>query len=223
MPEDEIIEHQDEVEAQAISPDELVADMQQSVDGEKHEEQPEQEEKLVPLSALQRERKKRQEAELHSEWHLQERQRMMQQQVAPKEEEEDETLYESATKGELRKSKQETIDAAVREVKEQLWVDNNPEKTEYVNQKLTNFLKQNQDYAYVLKKAPNRYQEAYRLMTALEPEEPTQQKTRTETKKDAPNAPTSVPKSTAMNANIDLMKMSDKEYQDWRASKRKRR
>jgi len=219
---DEVIDHQEPVEQEApqMTPDELVNDMQQAVEGEQEQQEPE--EKMVPLSALQKERKKRQEAELHAEWQLQERQRLAQasQQQAP--EEDDDSLYESATRADLNKTKKETLDEAVREVREQLWVENNPERMEFVNENLSNFLKQRPGYARVLEVSPNRYKEAYELMEAFQPR---QQKApvKPEPRKNAPNAPTSVPKSTALNATVDVMKMSDAEFREWRASKAKRR
>ena len=66
MPEDEVIEHQ-ETEQADVTPESVVEDMQQDA-GEGQAEPPQ--EKMVPLAALQKERKKRQEAEWAVEYHM---------------------------------------------------------------------------------------------------------------------------------------------------------
>lgn len=42
-------------------------------------------------------------------------------------------------------------------------------------------------------------------------------------KKVAPNAPASVPKAAALNEAVDVMKMSDAEFSEWRKSQKRRR
>jgi hypothetical protein len=42
-------------------------------------------------------------------------------------------------------------------------------------------------------------------------------------KKEAPNAPGGVPKSTAMNQSVDVMSMSDSEFSAWRQSQKRRK
>jgi hypothetical protein len=177
-------------------------------------EQPvEREEQKVPLAALQKMRKRAQEAELKAQW-LQEQQ---QQKVAQAPAEEDQSQYESATRADLVRSQEE----AVRIVEEKLWIRNNPEKYEKINEYLPTFLKQRPNLASAINEATNRYEEAYTLMEALTPRQQATLKA-TQTKREAPNAPNGVPKSSTLNAAVDLMNMSDKEFGAWRQSQRRR-
>jgi hypothetical protein len=73
-----------------------------------------------------------------------------------------------------------------------------------------------------LKYAPNRWEEAWELMSALTPKQQQQLKTNP-VKRDAPGAPTGVPKAAAINQAVDVMSMSDAEFSTWRQSQRKRR
>lgn len=184
---------------------------------EEYNEEPQQqpEKMMVPLSALQKERQKKRELELELQF---ERQRNAQ--VAPKpQEEDDDSRYESATKEELRHSQEE----AIRSMEERLWIRQNPEKYERVNEDLERFLKQRPNLAAAIAQAPNRYEEAFTLMTALSPKQQQQFSKPAQQKKVAPNAPTGVPKAAALNDSVDLMHMNDKEFNEWRNSKRGRR
>lgn len=171
----------------------------------------EPEQKHVPLSALQKERKKRQELEQELYW---ERQRAQQQAV--KEPEEDSSQYESATKHDLIRSQEE----AIRAVDERLWIRSNPDKYELINEQLPQFLKQRPNLAAAINNAQNRYEEAYTLMTALSPRQ--QQRAAPMPKRDAPLAPSSVPKGAALSQAVDVMSMSDSEYAAWRKSQKRR-
>ncbi len=194
--------------------EEVVESMQQDVAETPQPEVKEQEEKRVPLSALQKERKKRQELEMQIEW---ERQQRSQAQQLPKEEE-DTSKYESATKEDLNRSQQE----AVRIIEEKIWIKNNPEKFERVNDHLPEFLKQRPNLSYAINSASNRYEEAYTLMEALTPKQQQQLKA-TPPKKEAPGSPASVPKGAALNQVVDLMAMTDQEFSAWRHSQKRRR
>ena len=170
----------------------------------------------VPLSALQKERKKRQEIELELQW---ERKRSEREKSTPPPEE-DNSKYESATREDLRATQNETV----RILEERLWIKSNPEKYEKINEFLPNFLKQRPNLASAIDSAPNRYEEAYTLMEALTPKQQQQViKSASSAKKDAPNAPTGIPKAAAMNQAVDVMNMSDVEFQVWRSAARKRR
>lgn len=176
-------------------------------------EEPVQEEKAetqVPLSALQKERKKRQEIE-------QELQYLRQQSYVPPPQVEDTSRYESATREDLSRSQAE----AVRIVEEKLWIRQNPEKYEKVNEYLPEFLKQRPNLAAAIGSAANRYEEAYVLMEALTPKQQQQLK-KDVMKKEAPNAPSSVPKAASLNHSVDLMNMSDAEFNAWRKQQKRR-
>lgn len=169
--------------------------------------------KQVPLSALQKERRKRQELELEIQWERQRNQ--TQQQPAPVE---NDDKYETATREDLTRSQNE----AVRIVEEKLWIKANPEKVEKINDYLPEFLKQRPNLAHAINSATNRYEEAYILMEALTPKQQQQLKTAA-IKKDAPGAPSSVPKSASLNQTVDVMSMSDSEFTAWRNSQKRRR
>lgn len=173
------------------------------------EEQPVHETK-VPLSALQKERKKRQD--LEHELHL-ERQKSQAKQ------EEDPSRFEAATREDLSRSQME----AVRIVEEKLWVKQYPEKFQKVTEQLSEFLKQRPNLASAINSATNRYEEAYTLMEALTPKQQSQLKAQVKEKKDTPNSPASVPKAAALNEAVDVMSMSDSEFSAWRQSQKRRR
>lgn len=168
----------------------------------------------VPLSALQKERKKRQELELELQW---ERKRMQQAPIT--EPEEDNSSYESATKADLRTSQ----DEAIRVIEERMWIRNNPEKYEEINEFLPKFLKQRPNLALAINSASNRYEEAHLLMNALTPKQQQSVIKSAIPKKIAPNSPNSVPKAAALNESIDVMNMSDAEFSTWRQGKRRSR
>lgn len=174
--------------------------------------EPAREQSQVPLSALQKERKKRQELEQELSW---ERKR---QQQSAQPIEEDNSRYESATKQDLANSQLD----AVRMAEERMWIRENREKAEKVDTYLSDFLKQRPNLASAIKDAPNRYEEAYTLMEALTPRQQQQMKAPT-AKKEAPNAPGGVPKVTAMNQAVDVMNMDDSEFSAWRQQQKKRR
>ena len=165
-------------------------------------------EQMIPLTALQKERKKRQEAE--------EKIRYFEQQQQSQQSEED--LYEAATKGDLGATRKDIL----RDVEERMWIRSNPDLARDVDENLTEFLKQRPHLALAIKESPNRYEEASILMNALSPRQKAALKMPPPAKKAAPNSPNSVPKAAGINQAVDVMSMNDKEYNEWRASKRKR-
>lgn len=212
---------EDAVEPQAEPIEEMIEQAMPEHDSPDENEQAEKPEKtMIPLSVAQKLREKLKERDLELQWEKQERQRVLQerQSVPPKPQEEDTSRYESATKEDVKTSQEEVM----RTIEERLWIKQNPEKYEKVNEYLPKFLKQRPNLASAINQASNRYEEAYTLMEALTPKQ--QKELRAPApKKEAPNSPTSVPKAAAMNDAIDLMNMSDSEFSAWRASKKKRR
>lgn len=182
------------------------------------EQQQEQEQK-VPLSALQKERRKRQEAEQRAKLYedMQAQQLRERQQSQSVQEPEDE--YEPVTKSELSK-RDELI---LRRVEEAAWIRNNPEKAAELTEKLTDFLKQRPNLQYAIEAKTNRYEEAWNLMDALTPKQKLALKPATIPKKDAPGSPATLPKAAGMNQAIDLMSMNDSEYNAWRQAQKQRR
>lgn len=202
---DEDTEPQEQFEAEV---EEQIDDVVDDV----FQEQPEEPVKQVPLSALQKERKKRQELEYELN---QERQQRQQQQREP----EEDRSYESATRGDLQNAQNE----AVRIIEERIWIKNNPELFEMVKENLPKFLNQRPNLASAINGATNRYEEAYTLMEALSPKQKAALQQKQQVKREAPGSPSSIPKSTAMNQAIDVMTLSDSEYQKWRQDQKRRR
>lgn len=173
---------------------------------------------MIPLSALQKERQKKRELELELQWERQQRQREAQ--AVQKPAEEDNARYESATKEDLANSKEQVL----KDMEERLWIRQNQEKYEFINERLPQFLKQRPHLARAIQDAPNRYEEAYTLMEALSPKQQQQlRKDAAPARKEAPNSPGTVPKAAAMNAAVDVMSMSDSEFTQWRQSMRRNR
>lgn len=216
MPDDEVIEHQEEV-----SGDTVVTEMQQDVAEEPQEEKTG---KTVPLDTHIKERKKRQESETNAQFQqqqnliLQQQILQMQQMQTPKEPVDDSSKYESATKEDLEKMQAE----AIRIIEERQWKKSNPEKCQRVDEHLLQFLKQRPNLASAIDSASNRYEEAYTLMEALTPKQQQQLKAQA-VKKEAPNSPTGVPKMAAINEVVDLRSMDDKQFNEWRKGKQRRR
>jgi hypothetical protein len=175
-----------------------------------------QQEHNVPLSALQKERRKRQDAEAELKMYREHQLKQMQQ---PASQEDDDSQYEPVTKAELKKQQVQMM----RDVEEKSWIRQNPEKAEAINEKLANFLKKRPNLAAAIEAAPNRYEEAWELMDKLSPRQKAALTSPPPTKKVTPNSPSGVPKAAAMNQAVDLMTMSDSEFVAWRNSKRTRR
>lgn len=186
---------------------------------ENQEVPPEPVEQQVPLSALQKERKKRQEAEQRAKLYedIQAQQLRERQQANPTPEPEDQ--YEAVTKADLGKSQRELM----RQVDERSWLRENPEKAAEVNEKLTEFLKQRPNLVPAIEAAQNRYEEAWMLMNALTPKQKAALKPAPTAKKDSPGSPAAVSKAAGMNQSIDCMSMTDSEFNAWRQQQRKRR
>ena len=181
-----------------------------------NEESKSQEKTMIPLSVAQKLRQQKRELELELQW---ERQRNAQQ-AAPKPVEDDESRYESATKADLMQSQEQ----AIRAIEEKLWIKQNPEKAERVDEYLPKFLKQRPNLASAISQASNRYEEAWELIDALTQKEQRQmEKQKAPPKKVAPNSPGGVPKAAVLNEAVDVMGMSDSEFRAWKDSKRRRR
>lgn len=209
------------VHEETASPEEVQAVENEALEGEEQtQEQPveQKEEEKVPLSALQKERRKRQEAEKRAKLFedLQEKQLREQPQAQPQEEED---IYEAVTKADLSKSKKEIV----RAVEESTWVKQNPEKALEINEKLQEFLTQRPNLSAAIEGATNRYEEAWTLMDALSPRQQKALSKPQAQKKDAPGSPGAAPKAAGMNQAADVWGMTDSEYSTWRRSQIKQR
>jgi len=209
------MEEEDAVEPQEAEPMDQIMD--QAVDSNDSEDTEQQEDKsptMIPLSVAQKLRQQKRELELELQWERQRNAQSAAQSPPP----EDDSRYESATKEDLSRAERDMI----RKVEEKLWIRNNPDKYEEINEFLPKFLKQRPNLARAIDEAENRYEEAYTLMKALSPKQQ-QQVRQAPPKKEAPGSPGGVPKAARLNEAVDVMNMSDKEFAEWRATKRRQR
>jgi hypothetical protein len=216
-------EIEDAVDPQVDSPIEhIVEEAQQEADNQDQnlnlEEKSSQ--TMIPLHVAQKLREQKRELELQLQWEQQERQRIigMNNNHTPQEEENN-SRYESVTREEVRNTQEETL----RIVEERLWIKQNLEKYEYVNEHLPKFLKQRPNLASAINLATNRYEEAYALMDALTPKQQQQLRSKPQFKKESPNSPSGVPKAAALNHAVDVMSMSDSEFAAWKQEQKRRR
>lgn len=220
--------YEEAVEPQADVMDDMIEqgmpDIIESQDNDHDDQQVESREAIkVPLSVAQKLREKKKEVELELQWEKQRRAELenrlaaMNMPQAPQEE--DNSRYESATREDLNRSQNEVV----RAIEEKLWIKQNPEKFEKVNQYLPALLKQRPNLAAAINLASNRYEEAYELMDKLSPKQQIQLKQAPTPKKEAPNSPGSIPKAAALNEAVDVMSMSDSEFAAWRQNQRRRR
>lgn len=190
-------------------------EVEEQVENEVVEES--REEERVPLSALQKERRKRQEAERKSVW-LEEINQKQLRESRPVEEKEDDS-YEAATKADLRESNKKSL----QQTQEQIWINNNPEKAIEVANNLKEFLNKRDHLRLAIEASPNRYEEAWTLMNAYEPKQRNINKSAEPPKKNAPGSPSNIPKAAGMNETVDFGQMTDDEFNKWRRSQIKRR
>lgn len=173
------------------------------------QETQEESEKSVPLSALQKERKKRQSLQEKVDYY-----ESLQKQTP---QEEDYGKYESVTQEELGQRERKLE----RKIHEKSWSKEFPDRASYVASELEEFLTKRPNLALAIENSENRLEEAWELMTKLAPSKT--KAVQQVTKRDAPQAPGTVPKAAALNEVVDVMGMSDAEFRDYRNSKRKRR
>ena len=199
-------ESQDEVEEVVEVQQEVVPEETESVEPVEQKE-----EQRVPVSALQKERKKRQELEYENKF--------LKENFSKKEQHEPDPddSYEPITKAQFKKMTFEN-DRTREEAK---WVKDNPEEAELINEKLVDFLKQRPHLVSAVENSPNRYEEAWWMLgkqTAIKPTV----KLATPVKKQVPGSPYGVPKAAGLNQTVDIMSMGDKEFNEWRSSARRR-
>jgi len=168
----------------------------------------------VPLSALQKERKRRQEAEEEARYYRDQQQK--------REVEPDDSEYETATKKDLKDHVGRKEAEIIRKIEEKTWIKNNPEKAEIINQRLEEFLKTRPNLAVAIEAASNRYEEAWDLLDKLTPKQKSVIKEKAASR-DAPGSPSAVPKAAGINQVIDFTNMTDAEFNSWRRAQIKRR
>ena len=201
------------MDEETVNPQEEVVapEVQETPDAPEVEEQNQDK---VPLHALQKERKLRQEAQMELKWFKEQQAKAV---VPPPEP--DDSRYESVTREDLAKFKEETL----RDSEERRWIRENPERYEKVNELLPEFLKRRPNLSTAIAAASNRYEEAWELMDKLSPKEQQKLRSAPTPRKDAPGSPASVPKGAAMSQAVDVMTMNDQEYSAWRAAQKRNR
>lgn len=124
--------------------------------------------KMVPLEALEAERRKRQDLEAHNRA----MQDMMLQKRAPDPvEEDDEDDEEFITKAELKRRIKDATFGNKREVLEESFCTSNPQAVELITTHLENIIKRKPWLAQTIDSAPNRYARAYEIVQDYMPKE----------------------------------------------------
>ena len=175
----------------------------------------------VPVSAVQHERKKRQQTEREKmmlQVELDYLRKQTTQQAEPQEE--DYTLDEPVTRKEDQQSWQSREQELVRKLEERIWSRENHEKKKFVDENLQEFLQTKPNLQSAIADSPNRYEEAYKLMVALSPHKPQSMQARE--RAPVAQSPQSVPKTSAASSGFNLMNLNDKEFNEWRRSQRSR-
>ncbi len=122
--------------------------------------------RMVPLEALEAERRKRQDLEAHN--------RALQEMMSKSKEEvssEDEDDEEFITKAELKKRLKEATFGNKREVMEEAFCSSNPQAVELINKHLETIIKRKPWLAQTIESAPNRYARAYEIVQDYLPKE----------------------------------------------------
>jgi len=202
-----------------VNPQEDAVEVMDNVVEQAVESQPveEQQESTVPLHALQKERRKRQEIEIENR--LLREQQSRQSAPAPVE---DDSQYESVTKADLKAQSAQQQRDIIRQVEENRWIKEHPELYEQVTDMLPEFLKRRPNLAHAIDGAVNRYEEAFELMDKLTPKEQARLKV-APVKKSTPGSPVGTPKAAALAETADVMSMNDAEFARWRQSRKRAR
>lgn len=185
---------------------------QEAPEGESHEES------TVPLTALQKERRRRQEIERQYE-EVEERLRRIEQSQYSYQKEDDSDAYESLTKGEYQQLTKQQEMNLIRKVSESQWVKQHPDKVEIINEKLPELLKKRPNLAHAIAAAENRYLESWEILQRFN-ETPKKRET---PKEQAPGSPAAAPKAKSPADGMDVMSMSDEDFRKWMALKSRRR
>lgn len=187
--------------------EEAVVENQQSETGEAV-----QEEKMVPLKALQAEKRKRQEAVDQNNW-FKEQAVAREQQVQPQAADDSEELM---TKGELRNMSSAQRMQIKREVLEESFLATNPDALETINTELEDILNKRPFLAQAIQSSTNRYSAAWQIVQdyTSKPLGNMTQKMKENEKK--PGSPATVGRSGQMSSAESLSKMSNTEFKEYR-------
>jgi len=136
---------------------EVAASEQPEVESQDEVSEQEDNQKMVPLTALQATRKKLQEAEARNQLYQEHLMRMKEDKQEPQEDEDPNALVE-------KKTLQETTASTKREILETLYQDMNPEAVQKINKYLNTILEKKPWLLETVQSAQNRYARAYEIV-----------------------------------------------------------
>jgi len=208
-----------ETEEQAAPASEDVA-----VNMDETQSQDEKPARQVPLEALEKERKKRQEAEVQVRLYEELAKRAKEAQAAPEENPEDDE--ELVNRGDLRqfhkKLTSQEFQAIKREVAEETFKESRPEAIQLVNSHLKEILEKKPWLADSIENAPNRYARAYEIVQDYMPQVIAKNTKSSEAKKivenaSKPGSPAAAGKSQNLNSADYLRSIAGtKEFGEYR-------
>ena len=172
-------------------------------------------EKQVPLTALEAERRKRQEAEQQAQWLYQQMnaaQAQYQTSLPSKDDDEDE--YTKEIKDSLRREVQQEFKSYA----EQQFLSQNPDATQALQEHLPRILQQKPWLADVIQSAPNRYARAMEIINDYAPRSAPilDSKRRIDENAQKPGSAQGVGKTSQLSKLEMLSKMSPKEFSEYR-------
>ncbi len=189
--------------------DEQAPDTEEQIVEERVETQ-----RTVPLEALEAERRKRQELEVHNRA-LQELMVKSKGQDAPEDDQEEDD-DEFITKAEMKKRLGKMSFAQKRELLEEAYCDSKPEDVKLINTHLESIIKRKPWLAQTIESAPNRYARAYEIVQDYMPKDekvastskfgrPQAEAKRIVENSQKPGSPSTIAKSVSSN-NMDYLK-----------------
>jgi glutathione S-transferase len=206
-------EEQSAAEAEAQT-QQLVAEGQEVQEAQ---EEPKSEERMVPLKALEEERRKRQELEYQAQWmqsQMQQAQNPLQNQQAQPAEEEDEYTREIMTRMEQK----------FRDKMEKQYLAQNPDALSRIQQDLAPILQKKPWLAAAIQSAENRYAAAMEVINDYAPKREDDTTKRMVDNAEKPRSPAQGAVKGGSVSRLEMMsKMSPGEFGQWRDQLRKQR
>lgn len=196
---------------------EAVAEQPQDQAQEHANDQQQEEDKQVPLKALQAERRKRQEAEYQSKW-LQEQLQTVQ--TAPQTQQEPEDGDELLTKSDFSRMTQSQLVEFKRQTLEESFLEQNPNAMEAIETELPEILKKKPWLAHAINNSKNRYATAFEVIKDYKPKNDNV-RNRIAENSSKPGSPATVGKGGTLAK--DFGKMSNTEFREYRKQVRSQR
>ena len=192
---------------------EVTNELVQEAPAQEQVQQEQPQERTVPLSALEAERKKRQEAELRAFYAEQQRTAQPPQQ---KEDDNEDDYTRQLKASLLSKIKEEN-----RRDREQEFLRRNPDAVSRIEAELPEILKKRPSLAYAIQNADNKYEEAMAIIEDYSTRKNDTQK-RIEANSMKPGTPTGAAKAAKMGKAEMIANMNSSDFHQWRKQIRKR-